>query len=96
MSDLTMWNEGAEVVAETEDAVAADRWTALLGIAALLVGFTAALAGAWLGFGMAEMPVALPGGLPALAPEALAQFMGLTGGVTMLLGAVSLYRAPGG
>lgn len=96
MSDLTVWNDGADAVAVGEDGAAEDRWTGLLGVAALLIGFTAAMAGAWLGFGTAEMAIALPVGLPALAPEAVAQFMGCTGGVTMLLGAFSLYRAPGG
>jgi hypothetical protein len=95
MSDLTVWNDGADVVEISEDSAAEDRWTALLCVAALLIGFMAAMAGAWLGFGAAEMAVALPAWLPALAPEVLAQFMGCTGGVTMLLGAFSLYRAPG-
>jgi|GEM_PF-4796181 len=96
MSDLTAWSDGAEVVAINKGAAAGDRWTALLGVAALLIGFVAAMAGAWLGFRAAGMPIALPGGLPVLAPEAVAQFLGCTGGVTMLLGAFSLCRTPGG
>lgn len=64
-----------------------------LGIIAILMGLGAAGAGAYLGFGMSGFHLALPAGLPAVAPETVAILMFLSGAITMLLGAISIYRA---
>lgn len=64
-----------------------------LGIVALLMGLGAAGAGAYVGFTTNGVPVTLPGGLPAAAPETVAIVMLLSGALTMLLGAVSIYRS---
>jgi hypothetical protein len=64
-----------------------------LGIIALLMGLGAAGAGAYVGFGSNVMLVPLPAGLPAVAPETIALVMFVVGAITMLLGAVSIYRS---
>jgi hypothetical protein len=64
-----------------------------LGIVALLMGLGAAGTGAYLGFSASGTPVALPVGLPAAAPETLAIVMLVSGALTMLLGALSIYRS---
>lgn len=64
-----------------------------LGIIALLMGLGAAGAGAYVGFGSNGMMVSLPAGLPAAAPETIAIFMFVVGAITMLLGAVTMYRS---
>ena len=64
-----------------------------LGIIAILMGLGAAGAGAYLGFGTNGLQLALPAGLPAVAPETVAILMFLSGAITMLLGAISIYRA---
>ena len=66
-----------------------------LGIVALVTGLVAAAAGLWVGFTTSGIPVALPGGLPAAEPEMVAIVMLLCGGVTMFVGALSIYRAEG-
>jgi len=68
----------------------------VFGIVALLVGFGAAVAGAYVGFGTSGMAVALPAGLPATEPETVAIVMLACGAVTMLLGAISLHRTNDG
>ncbi|CAH0310167.1 hypothetical protein [Roseomonas sp. CECT 9278] len=64
-----------------------------LGIIALLLGLGAAGAGAYIGLATSRLMVALPGGLPALAPETVAMAMVVTGALTMLLGVLSIYRS---
>ena len=63
-----------------------------LGIIALLIGLGAAGAGAYLGFTTSGMPLILPGGLPATEPETIAIVMLVSGAITMVLGAVSIFR----
>jgi hypothetical protein len=92
MSDLTACNE-AIGTDEGGEPLSASRGPVLLGVLALVIGFLAAMAGAWLGAGEAGMAIALPAGLPALASDAAAPFMAMTGAVTMVLGGVSLYRS---
>lgn len=64
-----------------------------LGIIAFLIGLGAAGAGAYIGFGSSTAVVSMPAGLPAAAPETIAICMFLVGAITMLLGAISMYRS---
>jgi hypothetical protein len=64
-----------------------------LGMVALMIGIGAAAGGAYVGFGSSARLVALPGGLPAVDPETVALFMFACGGITTLLGAISIYKA---
>ncbi|MBR0673865.1 hypothetical protein [Neoroseomonas soli] len=64
-----------------------------LGIIAFLMGFGAAGAGAYVGFKTTGMLVPMPAGLPAAAPETIAICMFVIGAITMLLGAISMYRS---
>lgn len=78
----------------TESALSQDgRWTMVLGVVALLFGFGASAAGAYVGFGASGRLITLPAGLPAAEPETVALFMFACGAVTMLLGAISIYKA---
>lgn len=69
------------------------RWAMALGLIAMTLGIGAAAAGAYVGFGTSARLVPLPGGLPALEAETVAISMVACGAITMLLGAVSIYRA---
>lgn len=64
-----------------------------LGIIAFLMGLGAAGAGAYVGFRTTGMLVPMPAGLPAAEPETIAIFMFVCGAITMLLGAISMYRS---
>jgi hypothetical protein len=67
-----------------------------LGVLAFLFGLGAAAAGAWLGFATQGALVVLPGGLPAMPPATLGIAMLAIGLMTMMLGALSIYRAQEG
>jgi hypothetical protein len=64
-----------------------------LGIIALIIGLGAAGAGAYVGFATNGLPVALPGSLAGSSPESVAIIMLISGAITMVLGAVSIFRA---
>ncbi len=64
-----------------------------LGIIALLIGLSAAGVGAYVGFATNGLPVALPGGLASSNPETVAIMLLISGAITMLLGAVSIFRS---
>lgn len=64
-----------------------------LGIIAMMLGLSSAGAGAYVGLTANRMLVPMPGGLPAMAPETVALSMFLVGALTMLLGAVTIYRS---
>ncbi len=60
-----------------------------LGILALLIGLGAAGTGAYIGFATNG----LPGALAGTSPETIAIVMLISGAITMVLGAVSIFRA---
>ena len=64
-----------------------------LGIVALLIGLGAASIGAYVGFGTTGLLVTMPAGLPPVSPETAAMVMFVCGAVTMMLGAMSIYRS---
>ena len=64
-----------------------------LGIIALMIGMGCAGAGAYIGFATSRMLVALPAGLPAMAPETVAMAMFMVGALTMLLGILNIYHS---
>ena len=69
------------------------RWAMALGVVALLIGLGAAAGGAYIGFASTVRLIALPAGLPAAEPETVAIFLLACGAITMLLGAISIYKA---
>ncbi|MBW6396718.1 hypothetical protein KPL78_02615 [Roseomonas sp. HJA6] len=69
------------------------RWAMALGIMALLIGLGAAAGGVYIGFASAVQLIALPAGLPAAEPETVAILLVACGAITMLLGAISIYKA---
>jgi len=56
-------------------------------------GLGAAAGGAYIGFASTVRLIALPAGLPAAEPETVAIFLLACGAITMLLGAISIYKA---
>ncbi len=59
----------------------------------MLFGLGAASVGAYVGFVMTGLLVTMPAGLPPVSPETAAMFMFVCGAVTMMLGAMSIYRS---
>lgn len=64
-----------------------------LGIIAVIIGMGAVGAGAWLAYGSPMDLLTLPGGLPATEAHTVSVYLVACGAITMLLGAISLYRA---
>lgn len=93
MSDLVFWNQGTSAGSVGRGLSAEGRWAIALGIATLLVGLGAVMGGAFVALRSTGAPMILPGGLPPASPETLALFLCICGGVTVLLGAISIYKA---
>jgi hypothetical protein len=93
MAELGFWNQGASAAAAERGMSSEGRWAQVLGVVALTIGLGTLLGGAYVGFGSTGVSVALPGGLPPASPETVAIFMFACGAVTMLLGAISIYKA---
>lgn len=64
-----------------------------LGMVALLLGFGAVAAGAYIILYSAMPMIALPGGLPAADRDVVGMFLAGSGALTTLLGGVSLYKS---
>ena len=92
MSEINFRDHSAPLL-QASRLSAEGRWAMALGLFALMLGIGAAAAGAYVGFGIAARLVSLPGGLPALEAETVAISMFACGAITMLLGAVSIYKA---
>lgn len=93
MSDIGFWNQREAQEARNRGYPPDGRWAAALGLVSLIVGFGAVAGGAYLGLGISTRLIALPGGLQATPSETVAIVMAGCGAITMLLGAVSLYKA---
>lgn len=93
MAELGFWNQETSAAAAGRGLSSEGRWAVVLGVAALMIGLGTALGGAYVGFGSTGSSIALPAGLPPAAPETVAIFMFACGAVTVLLGAVSIYKA---
>lgn len=93
MSDLGFWNQGTTAGSVSRGLSPEGRWAIALGIVALLVGLGAVVGGAYVALRSTGALMVLPGGLPPTTPESVALFMCICGGVTALLGAVSIYKA---
>ena len=64
-----------------------------LGVIAIIIGFGAIAAGIWLAYGNAVGMLALPGGLPATEAQTVSVYLVACGAVTMILGALSVYKS---
>ncbi len=95
MSEIRFRDDRDYFLAPSNSGSQDGRWAVALGVVAMLLGLAAAAAGAFIGFGTSARLVALPAGLPAAEPEMVAIFMFVCGGITMLLGVVSIYKANG-
>ncbi|MBR0653394.1 hypothetical protein GXW78_27335 [Roseomonas terrae] len=71
----------------------AGRWAMAMGVVALLLGLAAAAGGAYVGLGGPSRLMSLPLGLPAAESGVVGLFMIGCGALTMLLGAISIYKA---
>lgn len=69
------------------------RTALLLGMVALLLGFGAVAAGAYIILYSTMPMIALPGGLPATDRDVVGMFLAGSGALTTLLGGVSLYKS---
>jgi len=93
MSDIGFWGNRNDPFARDRGLSSDGRWALALGILAMLIGLAAALGGAYVGLGTSARLVSLPGGLPAAPSETVAILMFTCGAITVLLGAISLYKA---
>lgn len=64
-----------------------------LGAIAIIIGFAAIGAGIWLAYGNAVWLLTLPGGLPATEAQTVSVYLVACGAVTMILGALSIYKS---
>ncbi|MBR0670851.1 hypothetical protein [Neoroseomonas soli] len=69
------------------------RLAVALGIIAILMGFGAIGAGIWLAYGDAVWMLTLPGGLPATESQTVSVYLVACGALTMILGALSIYKS---
>lgn len=65
----------------------------MLGMVALVFGFGAVAAAAYVGLFLTVPSIALPGGLDSVDPRLLAMIMAASGTVTTLLGGLTLYKS---
>ena len=93
MSDIGFWGNRNDPFLRNRGLSSDGRWALGLGILAMLIGLGAAAGGADIGLGTSARLVSLPGGLPAAPSETVAILVFTCGAVTMLLGAISLYKA---
>jgi hypothetical protein len=94
MSDAGMMNRDGGSKSNYGYGLSTDgRWAVALGVIALALGVGAIGAGVYVGFWMAGMPLGLPGALAEVPTETIAMGMVVTGGLTTMLGGISLQRA---
>ncbi len=65
----------------------------MLGMVALVFGFGAVAAAAYVGLFLTVPSIALPGGFDAVDPRFLAMVMAASGTLTTLLGGLTLYKS---
>lgn len=69
------------------------RLAVALGVIAVVIGCCAIGAGAWLAYGTSAAMLSLPGGLPAAESQTVSVYLVACGALTMLLGAISIYKS---
>lgn len=94
MSDTGTFGRRSIEVVYTKAPPADDgRLSVALGAVAILMGLAAIGAGIWLAYGNAGWMLTLPGGLPATEAQSVSVYLVACGALTMILGALSIYKS---
>lgn len=93
MSEIGFRDKRQQLLAQNHLLSPEGRWAIALGLVALLIGLGATAAAAYVGLGPSGRILSLPGGLPSADAGTAAVVMAGCGVVTMLLGAISVYKA---